>query len=116
MDDLDLDLSGSENETNTTRDGSAGAHAEAVAAPPGRCTFKPALIKALLLSHWEKSAAAEDKVPKVSTAALALTAEYLRRFVIEAYKRAIFEAGMDNEEILLPEHIERVMLEIMTDM
>eukprot|EP00953_Heterococcus_sp_UTEX-ZZ885_P030990 16321-Heterococcus_DN1.PRE.1 len=74
--------------------------AEAAPVPPQHHTFKTSLVQAMLTQHWDKDKQPDGKTTKVNPDALKLAAEYLRLFVIDAYKRATFEARMDNEEIV----------------
>ncbi|CAM9608759.1 unnamed protein product [Phaeothamnion confervicola] len=72
-----------------------------------------ALVKKLLLSHLEPNA-------KISRDAVAMAAELLRMLVVEAHKRAQFEAKMDGDgpdEVadVEPQHFERIMAQLMLD-
>ncbi|KAH7479643.1 hypothetical protein PRNP1_008571 [Phytophthora ramorum] len=108
-------------------------------APP---TFKPALVEQLFQSAWAANAASAaesaasdssgeeelfDSAPLVSAAAAAsrvrkihadavkLSAEMLRLFVVEAFRRAQMEAMVDDSEKVEPQHVEQILAQLLLD-
>ncbi|KAG5188292.1 hypothetical protein JKP88DRAFT_267615, partial [Tribonema minus] len=105
--------SGAEDDAPSHKGGGGGVSSK-VAAQAGP-SFKPSLIKALLKHHWEQQATDEEKATKISADAVKMVAEYLRMFIVESYKRASFEARLNGDDILSPEHLEKAMAGIFLD-
>ncbi|KAE9194851.1 hypothetical protein PF004_g20604 [Phytophthora fragariae] len=105
-------------------------------------SFKPALVEQLFQATWAANAASAaetvvsdsskeeelfDSAPLVSAAAAAarvrkihadavkLSAEMLRLFVVEAFRRAQMEAMVDDSEQVEPQHVEQILAQLLLD-
>ncbi|CAN0387348.1 unnamed protein product [Ascophyllum nodosum] len=95
--------------------GKTGAedHQEQGSTPQQEAKITTSVVKKLLETHWSKDKASEGA--KINPDAVALTAEYLRLFVVEAHQRAQLEAELEGDDTLEPHHIERIMLGMLLD-
>mmetsp|Transcript_5020 Transcript_5020/g.7150 ORF Transcript_5020/g.7150 Transcript_5020/m.7150 type:complete len:111 (-) Transcript_5020:63-395(-) len=76
--------------------------------------LKESLTYALLQNHFDNCT--NDKHPrKITREANQLATAYLRLFIIEGYKRAANEAKLAGDNILMPEHIEKIMAQLLLD-